>query len=283
MKKVLLLASLFFFAMAVQAQKKNKSKNVPSDYQVSDTAAPSQIPASKKGKGKKEPAVTNYQVSDTAAASQLPSSKKGKGKSKVPAAMDYSLPDPVADTNTRFTGVIKYLITTDDAADRDSMMIVFGENQIRVTMYIPGYMAKDIFENTTIANFKDTVLYVLDNRTKTYKEENLAARNAGTEFSLSDHKKSTLVLKVPCGEYSGQMTMKDGEAFEVACLMSKQHSYLPAQDYYFLNIQPVVIGYKIVLGYRTKTSNNENTYIMAYSIQPGNTDSYFDLSQYKKK
>jgi hypothetical protein len=77
------------------------------------------------------------------------------------------------------------------------------------------------------------------------------------------------------------MTMKDGDVYEAAALVSSQHSYINTQDYSFMNIQPVVIGYKIVLGWRTKSSENENTYIMAYQIQPGDTTPYFDLTGYK--
>ena len=50
-----------------------------------------------------------------------------------------------------------------------------------------------------------------------------------------------------------------------------------------MNIQPAVIGYKIVLGYRTKSSENENTYIVAYNIEPGKVNAYFDLAGYKAK
>jgi hypothetical protein len=45
----------------------------------------------------------------------------------------------------------------------------------------------------------------------------------------------------------------------------------------------VVKGYKIALGWRTKSQDNQNTYIMAYKIEPGNTTPYFDLSQYTAK
>jgi hypothetical protein len=41
------------------------------------------------------------------------------------------------------------------------------------------------------------------------------------------------------------------------------------------------MSYKIVLGLKTRSSDNENTYIMAYKIEPGNTDAWFDLSGYK--
>jgi hypothetical protein len=79
------------------------------------------------------------------------------------------------------------------------------------------------------------------------------------------------------------MTTKEGDSFEAAALLSKQHSYISVSDYNFMNIQPAVIGYKIVLGYRTKSSENENTYIVAYKIEPGNVDSYFDMTGFKAK
>jgi hypothetical protein len=54
-------------------------------------------------------------------------------------------------------------------------------------------------------------------------------------------------------------------------------------DYEFLNIQPVVKGYKIVLGWKTRTSENENTYIVAYQVVPGDVASYFDMTGYKQQ
>jgi len=40
---------------------------------------------------------------------------------------------------------------------------------------------------------------------------------------------------------------------------------------------------KIVLAFRTKlVKENENTYIMAYKIESGNTDPWFDLTEYQR-
>lgn len=210
--------------------------------------------------------------------------KKKKGKNVPnPATIDYQQPEAVADTTTKFTGVIKYRMTTDDPADLDSMFIIFGDNQIRVTMFIPGSRPDQQFENNFIANMTDSTLILLDKRTGTYKKEKLGNRNAGVEMELGYFKKSTQILKFLCKEYSGQMKLPDGEALEAAALVSNQHSFIATMDYNFLNIQPVVLGYKIVLGWRTKSTTNESTYIMAYKIEPGNTATWFDLSQYRPK
>lgn len=235
----------------------------------------------KKSKGKE---TTNYEQADSLPA-PAKNSKKGKTK-KAPSQTEYiSVGDenPVADTATKFTGIIKYRMTSDDPAEKDSMFIVFGENQIMVTMFIPGYRADQIFENITIARFSDSTLLTLDPRTKTYKTEKLADRNAGTEFTLINRKKTMNIMGITCPEYSGEMLLKDGESYEAAALVSKQHSYLGAVDYNFFNIQPVVLGYKIVLGWRTKSADDESTYIIAYKIEKSNVDSYFDLSGYKAK
>lgn len=210
--------------------------------------------------------------------------KKKKGKNVPnPAATDYQQPEAVADTATKFNGIIKYRITTDDPADNDSMFIIFGDNQVRITMFIPGSRPDQQFENNFIANLTDSTLILLDKRTGTYRKERIDARNAGTEMELGYFKKTTQILKFLCQEYSGQMKTPDGETFEAAALVSKQHSFIAAMDYNFLNIQPVVLGYKIVLGWRTKSSANESTYILAYKIEPGNTAAYFDLSAYRAK
>jgi len=212
--------------------------------------------------------------------------KKGKSKDKKAPAKTEIIgagdETPVADTATKFTGIIKYRMTTDDPADRDSMFIIFGENKIRITMFNPGYKEGQIFEANYIANFTDSGFYTLDPRNKTYVLERLGDRNAGVEFDLADHKRTTMIAKFLCKEYSGTMKVKE-ESFEAAALVSKQHSYLYAMDYDFLNIQPVVRGYKIVLGWRTKSSENENTYIIAYEVIPGDVSAYFDLTGYKQK
>ena len=191
--------------------------------------------------------------------------------------------NPVADTATKFTGIIKYKMTSDDPSDKDSMIIYFGENQIRVSMFIPGYREDQVFESIMIARFSDSTLLTLEPRNKTYKTEKLADRNAGTEFTLLNRKKTMNIIGVICPEYSGEMLLKDGESYEAAALVSKQHSYISAMDYNFLNIQPVVLGYRIVLGWRTKSSENENSYILAYKIERGNVENYFDLTGYKPK
>ncbi len=209
--------------------------------------------------------------------------KKDKKKAPKTEYVTMGEENPVADTATKFTGIIKYRMTSDDPSDKDSMIIYFGENQIRVSMFIPGYREDQVFESITIARFSDSSLLTLEPRNKTYKTEKLADRNAGTEFTLLNRKKTMNILGVTCPEYSGEMLLKDGDSYEAAALISKQHSYISAMDYNFLNIQPVVLGYRIVLGWRTKSSENENSYIIAYKIERGNVENYFDLTGYKPK
>lgn len=240
----------------------------------------------KKTKGRE---TTGYEESDTIPATVIKDSKKGKDSKKdkkAPAKTEYisvGEETPVADTATKFTGLIKYRMTSDDPSERDSMFIWFGENKIRITMFTPGYREDQVFETIHIINFSDSTLLVLDPRTKTYKTEHIMSRNAGTEFMLLNRKKTMNILGFVCPEYSGEMTLKDGESFEAACLVSKQHSFLGAVDYNFLNIQPVVHGYRIVLGWRTKSSENENSYIIAYKIEKGDVESFFDLTGYRPK
>jgi len=124
-------------------------------------------------------------------------------------------------------------------------------------------------------------LLTLEHRNKTYKTEKLNARNTGTTFEIGYFKKTGQILNTVCDEYSGQMMTKNEESFKVVCLVSKKHSFIPEMDYNFLNIQPVVLGYKIVLGYKTRSSANENTVIVAYKIEPGNTETAFDLSLFR--
>lgn len=256
MKKTTLLVIFGTFCMLSYGQKKKSKDKTTVNYEANDSLPP--VPKdNKKGKSKKGPVKTEY--------------------------ISVGEATPVADTATKFTGIIKYRMTSDDPAERDSMIIYFGENQIRVTMFIPGYRADQIFEQTSIARFSDSTLITLDQRNKTYKTEHLSARNAGTEFMLVNRKKTMPILGITCPEYSGEMTLKDGESYEAAALVSKQHSFITTMDYNFFNIQPVVLGYRIVLGWRTKSSDNENSYIIAYKIEKGNTESYFDLTGYKPK
>lgn len=260
MKKAALLLFFFTTCLLSYGQKKKSKGKEPVNYEVNDSLPPV-TKDSKKGKDNKK-------------------SNKSAPKTEYVTVGEET---PVADTATKFTGIIKYRMTSDDPAENDSMIVAFGENQIRVTMFTPGYRADQIFETIFIARFADSTLLVLDPRTKTYKTENLASRNAGTEFMLLNHKKFMNITGINCPEYSGEMTLKDGETFEAACLVSRQHSYISTVDYNFLNIQPIVFGYKIVLGWRTKSAENENSYIIAYKIEKGNVDSYFDLAGYKQK
>ncbi len=209
--------------------------------------------------------------------------KKKNNKDKQETSVNFTPQEttPVADTTKKFIGVIKYRMTSDDPSDRDSIIIVFGETRIRVIMYLPGYREDQVFERSMIANLKDSTFLELDARKKTYKTEKLSVRNEGTELSIKAEKKTVQLLNFACQEYKGEMTTKDGEVFQTVCLVSNQHSYITAMDYNFLGIQPLVMSYRIVLGLRTRSSNNENTYIMAYKIEPGNTDTWFDLSGYK--
>jgi hypothetical protein len=219
-----------------------------------------------------------------AATAQKKNKDKDKGKNKKePAYVDYQQPEAIADTSKKFTGIIKYRMTSDDPSERDSMFIIYGEKAIGVVMFTPGFRADQVFEQHMIARFSDTTFLLLDVKNKTYKVEKMGNRNSGTEFALLNYRKTGQVLTYTCPEYKGQMIMKDGTTFEAACLVSNQHHYMAAEDYNFMNIQPVVLGYKIVLAYRNKSPENENTFIMAYKIEPGNMESYFDLSQYQPK
>ncbi len=216
--------------------------------------------------------------------------KKTKGKERekkhtvktevIDVGITEEIPKP--DSATKFTGIIKYKLTTDDPSDHDSMFIVFGEDKIRVIMFTPGYKEGQIFENHFMASFKDSAFYIIDPRTKTYRLEKLGARNAEVQLDLANFKKTALILKYICVEYSGEIKIKE-DVFEAAALISKQHSYLYATNYDFMNIQPVVKDYRIVLGWRTKTDDNENTYVIAYQILPTDVSSFFDLTGYKQQ
>ena len=280
MKKIVSLFIIVIMALSVQAQKKNKGKTAPVASDSTNYVQPT-----KKSKGKSIPVVSdsvNYESPD----------KKSKGKKDKKEIRKSELIDvnytpdvimPKPDSSKKFTGIIKYRMTSDDPADRDSIFIVFGENMIRVTMFQPGYREGQVFETNMIADLNDSTLYELNTRNMTYTTEKLSTRNEGTEFSLRDNKKTGQVMNLSCNEYAGQMTTKEGDVFQAACLVSNQHSYIYAMDYNFMNVHPLVLGYKVVLGFRTRSSDNENTYMIAYKIEPGNTSSYFDLSQYRPK
>ena len=282
MKKILLLILICSVSVSLYAQKKSKEKNKQEITNYDSLAtAPVTKKTSKKDDKKGKQVNINYDSLGITPTTKK-SGNKGKKDSKT-TSVNYT-PEaviPVADSSKKFTGIIKYRITSDDPADQDSVFIVFGESRIRVTMFIPGYRADQVFEKNMIANLNDSTFFELDSRNKTYKTEKLGARNAGTEFSLVPDKKTGKVMSFTCDEYNGEMTTKEGEVFEAACLISNQHSYIYNMDYNFLNIQPLVLGYRIVLGFRTRSTENENTYIIAYKIEPGNTDAYFDLSGYK--
>jgi len=262
MKRFLFLLLICSMSLSIQAQRKSKEKNkqVNSNYD-SISISPATTTSSKKDARKDK------------------KGKKDTRQTRVNYIPDEVLPEP--DTSRKFTGIIKYFITSDDPAVKDSLFIIFGETRIRITMFIQGYRADQVFENNMIASPDDSSFLELDTKKMTYKTEKISARNAGTEFSLAPDKKMTKIMSFTCDEYKGEMTTKEGDVFEAACLVSKQHYFNSVMDYNFMNIHPLVLGYRIVLGFRTKSAENENTYIMAYKIEPGNTDAYFDLSAFK--
>ncbi len=288
MTRIFLLLFICSISISVNAQKKKKGKD-QTNFAVNDSlpAVDSIPPApvsskSSSKKGKTSP--TNFvKKDDKKDTKKGKDDKKGKKEVAVNFANTVAEPAPVADTSKRFTGIIKYKMTTDDPADKDSIYVIFGENKVRVTMFTPGYREGQIFEKNMIANLTDSTFIDLDIRNMTYKTEKLGVRNEGFEFTLANNKKSTPVMNVTCQEYKGEMTTPDGDVFEAACLVTSQYQYMSAMDFNFQNIQPLVLGYKIVLGFRTRSPENENTYFMAYKIEPGNTASYFDLSQYQAK
>jgi hypothetical protein len=296
MRRTVFIFFACFLSLTIHAQKKNKSKDkANTNFQVADSlnptdsviAPPSTTKSSKKGKELTKGTTTNYVKKDSKDDKKGKTDKKDDKKGKKETVVNFKEPEteptPVADTSKRFVGVIKYRMTTDDPADKDSIFIVFGEGQVRVTMFAPGYREGQVFETNSIINFKDSTFLDVDVRNMTYKTEKLGARNEGFEFALSNTKKTAPVMTITCQEYKGEMTTPDGDSFEAACLVSSQYQYMSAMDYNFQNIQPLILGYKIVLGFRTRSSENENTYFMAYKILPGNTSPYFDLSQYRPK
>ena len=148
MKRTICFLLIFSFCFVAKAQKKSKGKVSQAITDSMNYAAPVKKSGSKKGKN----------------------DKKLQKEIQVNYAPERDIPLP--DSSKKFTGVIKYRITSDDPADQDSVFVVFGENRFRVTMFIPGYRADQIFE-----------------KNKTYKTEKLGARNAGTEFSLAPDKR----------------------------------------------------------------------------------------------
>jgi hypothetical protein len=278
MKQICLLLSFCFLCLTTQAQKK-KGKTTKSENYDS-LAVPVPPPSKSKGKSKS----VNYDSTGMPIPSEIKSKGKTKGKTHPSQIItDYVIPEAKPDTAKNFTGIIKYRMTSDDPADNDSVFVIFGQNKIRIRIFIPGYREGQFFENTMIANFTDSSFTELDTRNYTYTTEKLSQRNEGTELRLIPTKNKMPILSNSCAEWKGAMTTKDQDEFEAACLLSPNHYFNAAMDFNFLGIHPLVFGYQIALGFRSKTDQNENTFIMAYKIEPGNTDQWFDLGQYHPK
>lgn len=277
MKKLLLVLALLTATFASQAQKK-KGKTAPAENYDS-TAAP--VPVSKsKGKSKS----VNFDTSGVAPVSSGKSKSKSKGKTHVSQVItDYVMPEPKPDTAKNFVGIIKYNMTSDDPSSKDSVFVVFGPHKIRVRIFIPGYREDQFFENTMIADFTDSTFTELDTRNLTYTVEKLSVRNEGAELNIVPSKKTMAILNNNCAEYKGTLSSEQLGESEAACLLSPNHYFNSAMDFNFLGIHPIVVGYQIALGFRSKDDQGESTFIMAYKIEPGNTDQWFDLSQYKPK
>lgn len=274
----LLLFLLTCTATITHAQKrKNKSKSIE-NYDSTMVTQPPVVKSKEKNKS------VNYDSTGVS----LNSNKKTKGKSKgkthpTQVITDYVLPEPKPEPEKNFIGIIKYKMTSDDPVDNDSVIVVFGLNKIRVRIFTPGYREGQVFENSMIADFLDSTFMDIDERSHTYTKEKLELRNEGSEINLMPTKNRLSILNNSCAEYKGDMTTNDEDKFDVACLLSPNQYFNAVKDFNFLGIHPLVVGYQITLGFKSKSVENENTYIMAYKIEPGNTDIWFDLSQYKPK
>ena len=81
--------------------------------------------------------------------------QKGKGRQKkqnnAPTEYIQVGEEPKPDSSTKFTGIVKYRITTDDPSDLDSMFVVFGDNQIAITMFYPGVREGEVIKEHSIA------------------------------------------------------------------------------------------------------------------------------------
>ncbi|MBL0067931.1 MAG: hypothetical protein IPP39_05405 [Chitinophagaceae bacterium] len=66
--------------------------------------------------------------------------KKGKGKSKKETEQvnfTPEKPEAIPDTAKKFTGIIKYRMTSDDPSDKDSVFIVFGKHRYASSFLFP--------------------------------------------------------------------------------------------------------------------------------------------------
>jgi len=185
--------------------------------------------------------------------------------------------------SSSFQGYIKYKITTDDPADHDSVFIFFSQYKIGVQLFVLGERGMSVESENMIADFHDSTLYVLDAHTKTYRKRPLFANPDEVSFDLTNSKKTSTIAGTLCTEFKGEMRDKNGSLGEAACLLSRTHDYFGTLDYNFLNSQPVIMAGRVVLGFRTKSPEGDNMYVIAYRIIPGNVDSYFDISGYKPK
>lgn len=180
-----------------------------------------------------------------------------------------------------FNGVIRYHMMGDDVSQKDSMFIIFGKNQIRFDIYLPADTKKAEL-STMIVNFGDSTIWMVNHDLKKYFVQQLSGFPQAV-FNLAENNKIGLIAGQICQEYKGTMKHADGKIYEAATLICKDYSYAAISNFNLLGIQPVLANGKIVLAFRTKlVKENENTYIMAYKIESGNTDQWFDLKEYQR-
>ncbi|MBL7747299.1 MAG: DUF4412 domain-containing protein, partial [Chitinophagaceae bacterium] len=180
-----------------------------------------------------------------------------------------------------FNGVIRYHMMGNDVSQKDSMFIIFGNNKIRFDIYMPPD-EKEAELTTMIVNFADSTILMINHDLKKYFSRPLSSFDQAI-FNLADNNKIGLVAGEICQEYKGSVKTPDGKLFEAATLVCKDYPYTGTLNFNFLGMQPVVANGKIVLAYRTRLpAENENTYIMAYQIERGNTDHWFELKEYQK-
>lgn len=177
-----------------------------------------------------------------------------------------------------FRGIVKYKITVEGKPDvrTDSMMVVFGDHQVKVIMYIPdlkNYWYEE--ERVFIDNFRNRRSYKLVPETDKFEEDSLRGtpmysfRNT-SRFGSANNRLG-FMYEVDPGTLTGQDIRK------VECLGSIDFYYNIVKDYAFLGYQPLVVDGRLVLDYSITQANGNKPRVYVSEVIPmENVDTYFN-------
>lgn len=177
-----------------------------------------------------------------------------------------------------FSGVIRYQIKNEynGLSNIDSMMVVYGDKQIRVTFYEKDNATKKIISNSFIEDFDQKLHIELSPEGRSYHVSPLELKQSVLYKNTYKYEAvdNQLCLNYQATYSSGSNVSMNKE--EALCGIN--YMFNGVSNYYYWGVQPIVVEDRIVLEYRALQKDGKKLTISVMEAIPlKNTSSYFEL------